>query len=74
MRPSGRRHCSDPDLHRLWRADERTQTAHLLIMSELFLLDEQPALHHFDLRSVYWSSTKVQAGTICVHVLSNTSK
>jgi hypothetical protein len=42
--------------------------------SELFLLDEQPALHHFGLRPVNWTATKVQAGTICVRVPSNTSK
>ena len=29
VRSSGRRHCSDPDLYRLWRADERTRTADL---------------------------------------------
>jgi hypothetical protein len=28
VRPSGRRHCSDLDLYRLWRADERTRTAY----------------------------------------------
>ncbi len=57
-----------------WRADERTRTADLLITSELFLLDEQPALHLFDLRPVYRTAIKVQVGTICVHVLSNTRK
>jgi hypothetical protein len=54
--------------------DERTRTAGPLITSELFLLDEQPALHHLDLRPVYWTATNVQAGTIWVHVLSNTRK
>jgi hypothetical protein len=28
VKPSGRRHCIDPDLYRLWRADERTRTAY----------------------------------------------
>jgi hypothetical protein len=55
-------------------ADERTRTADLLITSELFQLDEQPAPHLFDFRPVYRTAIKVQVGTICVHVLSNTRK
>jgi hypothetical protein len=53
------------------RADERTRTADLLITSELFLLDEQPILHHLGLRRVYWTVTNVKVGTTCVGVLSN---
>ena len=39
----------------------------LLITSELSLLDENHALHHVDLRSIYWTATKVKVGTICVY-------
>ncbi len=53
------------------RADERTRTADLLITRELFLLDEQPALHYLGLRLLYWTATKVKVGTICAYVLSN---
>jgi hypothetical protein len=42
--------------------------------SELFLLEEQPAPHFLGLRLIYWSATKVKVGTMCVHVLSNTSE
>ena len=41
--------------------------------SELFLLEEQPAPQFLGLRLIYWTATKVKAGTMCVHVLSNTS-
>jgi hypothetical protein len=42
VRPSGRRHCIDPDLYRLWRADERTRTADLLITSALLAIWVRP--------------------------------
>ena len=53
------------------RADSNRFTAPAT--SELFLLEEQPAPQFLGLRLIYWTVTKVQAGTMCVHVLSNTS-
>jgi hypothetical protein len=58
------------------RADERTRTADLssLRVNCSYWTSNLLALHHFDLRPVYWAVTKVQADTIFVHVLSNTRK